>query len=119
MTAKDPKMCAEVSERLAEVLDGTAEARLLEHVSDCDDCRDAKHGAERARKVVLEAAADYRGPRQGLEERVMGAVGEGARGDGREREGGEEIGGEGEIEGEGARGGAGRGARSGSGGERG
>jgi tetratricopeptide (TPR) repeat protein len=75
MTAKDPKLCAEVTERMAEVLDGTAEARLLEHVSDCDDCRDAKHDAERATKVVRDAAGDYRGPREGFERRVMEAVG--------------------------------------------
>lgn len=74
MTEKDPKSCAEVGERLAEILDGTAEARLLEHVSECDDCRDAKHDAERLRKRTQDAAADYRAPAGGYEERVLKAL---------------------------------------------
>jgi hypothetical protein len=75
MTERDPKICAEVNERLAELLDGTLEARLLEHVSECDDCRDAKHDAERARKLVIDAAADHRAPTGGYEARVLSALG--------------------------------------------
>jgi len=72
------KECAEVTEHLAEILDGTADERLLEHVAECDTCRDAKHDAEHARKTALEAADDYRHAAD-LEERLSAAIARGER----------------------------------------
>jgi Mg-chelatase subunit ChlD len=64
MTMTDPtsKECAEVADHLAELLDGSAEDRLYEHVAGCDACRDARHEAERALAVAREAGDDYRAP---------------------------------------------------------
>ena len=42
-------LCAEVIENMADVLDGSAEQRLLDHIAGCDACRDARHDAERGR----------------------------------------------------------------------
>src|SRR5690606_34664141 len=38
--------CAEVEERMADILDGSAPDDLLDHIADCDVCRDARHDAE-------------------------------------------------------------------------
>jgi hypothetical protein len=65
--------CAEVEERMAEILDGTAPDAILDHIADCDACRDARHDAERLRQVVLDAGADYRPPGD-LELRLMAAL---------------------------------------------
>ena len=46
---KETDLCLEVADHLAEVLDGSASARLFDHIADCDACRDARHDAERAR----------------------------------------------------------------------
>ncbi len=67
------KECNEVAERLAEILDGTAEERLLEHVASCDACRDARHDAERSRRIARDAALDYVVPPD-LSERVERAL---------------------------------------------
>src|SRR5262245_5674628 len=69
-TSKD---CAEVAERLAEVIDGSAEERLYEHIAGCDACRDARHEAERALAMVREAGSDYREPAD-LEARLERAL---------------------------------------------
>ena len=67
------KECAEVADRLAEVLDGTADDRLYDHISSCDACRDARHEAERALVIARDAGADYREPKD-LEARLERAI---------------------------------------------
>ncbi len=73
MNDSPSKECAEVLERLAEVIDGTADERLYEHIASCDDCRDARHEAERARDAARDAGADYREPKD-LEARLERAL---------------------------------------------
>jgi vault protein inter-alpha-trypsin-like protein/FecR-like protein/VWA domain-containing protein len=67
------ELCAEVSEHLAEVLDGTASPRLLEHLLECDTCRDVRHDAEQARQAIAAAGLDHRAPAD-LEARVLAAL---------------------------------------------
>lgn len=55
-------LCLQVEESLAEVVDGSADAALYEHIADCDACRDLRHDAERAAEVVKHASADFRAP---------------------------------------------------------
>ena len=55
-------LCLQVEENLADVLDGSADAALYEHIADCDDCRDLKYDAERAAGVAKSAGADFRAP---------------------------------------------------------
>src|SRR5690349_10403786 len=55
-------LCLQVEESLAEVLEGSADSALYEHIADCDACRDLRHDAERAMEVVKRAAADFREP---------------------------------------------------------
>jgi Mg-chelatase subunit ChlD len=71
--SSSPKECAEVAERLSEVLDGTADDRLYEHISSCDTCRDARHEAERALAIARDAGADYGEPKD-LEARLERAI---------------------------------------------
>jgi predicted anti-sigma-YlaC factor YlaD len=73
MSDSPSKECAEVTDRLAEVIDGTAEERLYEHIASCDTCRDVRHEAERALAVAREAGADYREPKD-LEARLERAL---------------------------------------------
>jgi hypothetical protein len=47
---------------MADVLDGSADQRLLDHIAGCDACRDARHDAERARALVEKAGADFAVP---------------------------------------------------------
>lgn len=54
--------CLQVEESLAEVLDGSAEPVLYEHIADCDQCRDLRYDAGRAVEVVKHASADFRAP---------------------------------------------------------
>ena len=61
-TTESRSMCAEVEERLSEVLDGTAPASLFDHIAECDECRDRRYEASRAADMVASAAADFRAP---------------------------------------------------------
>lgn len=70
--------CAELEERMTELLDGTAPEALYDHLSECDRCRDARHEAEQAAALISESGADYRLPAD-LEARMLGALD--ARGD--------------------------------------
>src|SRR5689334_9689852 len=72
-TGAKSELCGEVTEHLAEILDGTAPARLLDHLADCDTCRDARHEAEQARTLAASAGADHRAPAD-LEQRVLAAL---------------------------------------------
>ena len=53
-------MCHEVEESLSEILDGTASARLFDHVGECETCRDLKHEAAVAGERVRDAGGDFR-----------------------------------------------------------
>ncbi|MEZ4299530.1 MAG: VIT domain-containing protein, partial [Polyangiaceae bacterium] len=55
-------LCLRVEESLGDVLDGSADAALYEHIADCDECRDLRYDAERAGEVVKHAGADFRAP---------------------------------------------------------
>jgi hypothetical protein len=72
-TGAKSELCNEVRERLAEVVEGTADARLIEHVADCDDCRDARHEAEQARAHAAVAGSDHRSSTE-LEARLLAAL---------------------------------------------
>ena len=54
------EMCQEVEESLSDLLDGTANARLYDHVAECDACRDLKHEAALVADRVRDAGADFR-----------------------------------------------------------
>jgi ferric-dicitrate binding protein FerR (iron transport regulator) len=59
-TTEFSSMCQEVEERLSEVLDGTASARLFDHVASCDACRDLRYEATRASELVGSSGKDFR-----------------------------------------------------------
>lgn len=65
--------CAEVEERMADILDGTAPDHLFDHVAECDRCRDARYDAEKHQELVASAGADYVAPAD-LEARVLSAL---------------------------------------------
>jgi tetratricopeptide (TPR) repeat protein len=65
--------CTEVIDNMADVLDGSADQRLLDHIADCDACRDARHDAERTRLLVEKAGADFVVPTD-LEARLAAAL---------------------------------------------
>ncbi|HEY3497909.1 MAG TPA: hypothetical protein VGK73_24590, partial [Polyangiaceae bacterium] len=65
--------CDEVLEHLAELVEGSAEPALYEHVADCDRCRDARHEAERALETIRRAGSDYLPPDE-LEAAVLSAL---------------------------------------------
>ncbi len=72
--AKDQsRLCTQVDEAMADILEGTASDELYDHLADCDRCRDARHDAERATEVVAESSADYVHP-PGFEARVEAAL---------------------------------------------
>ncbi|MCC6897793.1 MAG: FecR domain-containing protein [Polyangiaceae bacterium] len=68
--------CAEVEERMADILDGSAPDHLFDHVADCDRCRDARYDAEKQIELVAAAGADYVAPAD-LEDRVLAALDKG------------------------------------------
>lgn len=65
--------CGEVEERMSDILDGSAPDALLDHIAECDVCRDARYDAERARDLVAKSGADYV-PMGDLESRVLTAL---------------------------------------------
>ncbi|HEX2873958.1 MAG TPA: VIT domain-containing protein [Polyangiaceae bacterium] len=54
--------CQRTVEEMASVLDGSAPPEVLEHVADCDTCRDARYDAERAELLMGEAGGDFQLP---------------------------------------------------------
>jgi hypothetical protein len=52
-------LCQEVEESLTSLLDGSASARLFDHVAECDACRDLKHEAGVVMGRVRDAGADF------------------------------------------------------------
>ncbi|MFO0552534.1 MAG: VIT domain-containing protein [Polyangiaceae bacterium] len=73
MSITTDERCLEVEESIAEILDGVAPARLMEHIADCDRCRDLKYEAEQASELVAAAGADFQ-PTDGFAERILGLV---------------------------------------------
>jgi tetratricopeptide (TPR) repeat protein len=67
--------CQRVSSEMSSVLDGSAPAALLEHVATCDTCRDARHDAEQAARLVAASGRDFRVP-DGLVEQLVNGVAE-------------------------------------------
>ncbi|MCC6668363.1 MAG: FecR domain-containing protein [Polyangiaceae bacterium] len=77
MTDENQKAsCAEVEERMADILDGSAPEPLFDHVAECDRCRDARYDAEQHLELVAAAGADYVAPAD-LETRVLAALDKG------------------------------------------
>ncbi|APR83661.1 Low-complexity acidic protein [Minicystis rosea] len=72
-TTETREMCQEVEESLSEILDGTASARLFDHVAECDACRDLKHEAQNAAERVRHAGADFR-PADDFVEQLLGRL---------------------------------------------
>ena len=72
-STNDSELCGEVLEHLAEVVDGTARPALLEHLAECDACRDLRHEAEEARRLATGAGLDHR-PVLDLDARVLAAL---------------------------------------------
>ncbi|HEY7371038.1 MAG TPA: hypothetical protein VIF57_02595, partial [Polyangia bacterium] len=66
-------LCTEVIDNMADVLDGSADQRLLDHIAGCDACRDARHDAERGRALVAGAGGDFVVPAD-LEARLGAAL---------------------------------------------
>ena len=65
--------CADVEDRMADVLDGSAPDPFFDHVAECDRCRDARYDAEKHLALVAGAGADYVPPAD-LEARVLAAL---------------------------------------------
>ncbi|MBK7580416.1 MAG: FecR domain-containing protein [Myxococcales bacterium] len=65
--------CTEIEEHMADLLDGSAADYLLEHVAECDRCRDARYDAEKHQTLVSGSGADYVAPAD-LEARVLAAL---------------------------------------------
>ncbi|HMF41549.1 MAG TPA: VIT domain-containing protein [Polyangia bacterium] len=66
-------LCTEVIDNMADVLDGSADQRLVDHIAGCDTCRDARHDAERGRALVARAGDDFVVPAD-LEARLAAAL---------------------------------------------
>ncbi len=67
------RLCKDVEERMTEVLDGTASRELMDHIADCDTCRDNRYDAERVASVVAKAGADFQAD-AGLADRILGRI---------------------------------------------
>lgn len=65
--------CIEVEESIADVLEGVASARLVEHIAECDRCRDFKYEAEQTALAMESVGADFH-PTEGFAERMLGLV---------------------------------------------
>ncbi len=63
----EPLLCKRVAEELESLLDGRLEGKLDdplgEHLASCDACRDLRHDAMAARRLVVDAGADYAAPK--------------------------------------------------------
>src|SRR5687768_1812534 len=66
-------LCDRVDETIADVLDGTAAAEVLEHLATCDRCRDIRHETACAMEILEHASSDYVPPKD-LTERLMTAL---------------------------------------------
>lgn len=73
MSSTKSDMCLEVEDSLADILDGFAPTRLIDHIAECDGCRDKRYEAERAAEAIEHAGADFR-PSEDFAERMIAAV---------------------------------------------
>jgi hypothetical protein len=74
-------LCQEVDEQMASVIAGDADPRLLEHIAECDRCRDARYDAQRAIDLSKAAGDDYMHP-DDFDRRVLDAIDAAAPGQG-------------------------------------
>ncbi|MFO0613120.1 MAG: VIT domain-containing protein [Polyangiaceae bacterium] len=73
MSSLNTELCHEVDESLGDILDGLAASRLMDHIAECDACRDKRYEAERAVEVVEAAGLDFR-VADDFAERMIAAV---------------------------------------------
>ena len=73
MSSTKSEMCLEVEDSLADILDGFAPTRLIDHIAECDACRDRRHEAERAAEAIEHAGGDFR-VSEDFAERMIAAV---------------------------------------------
>ncbi len=67
------RLCREVEDRMTEVLDGTASRELMDHIADCDTCRDNRYEAERVAAAVAKAGADFQAD-AGFADRILARI---------------------------------------------
>jgi Mg-chelatase subunit ChlD len=72
-TTDSTNPCREVEDTLTDLLEGTAPARLHDHVAECDACRDLKHEATLTAERVRDAAADFH-PADDFVEKLVGRL---------------------------------------------
>ncbi len=60
MNSNNEELCREVEESMADVLEGQAPARIVDHIADCDRCRDLRYEAEQVAEMVAHAGGDFR-----------------------------------------------------------
>lgn len=60
MISNNEELCREVEDAIADVIDGNAPARLVDHVADCDRCRDLRYEAEQVAENVGHTGGDFR-----------------------------------------------------------
>src|SRR5262245_49930479 len=53
------QLCLQVEDELVQILDGTAPARLFDHLAECDACRDLRHEATHVGEALSHAGADF------------------------------------------------------------
>ncbi len=73
MSIDRSELCEEVETSIADVLEGTAPARVIDHVATCDHCRDFRYEAEQAALAMQSVGADFH-PTDGFAERMIGLV---------------------------------------------
>ncbi|MCU0693482.1 MAG: hypothetical protein MUF54_19000 [Polyangiaceae bacterium] len=71
----EDKLCQQVEEQIASVIEGETAPTLLEHIAGCDRCRDLRHDAVRAVRALKEAGDDYRHPAD-FEAQLLGKLDE-------------------------------------------
>ncbi len=74
MNSINDERCIEVQEHLADLLEGLASERVLEHVAECDDCRDLRHEAQLAMQAAASAGADFRAPSDFADKLIAGVL---------------------------------------------
>jgi hypothetical protein len=72
-TADVGGMCREVDENMCDVIDGVADNALLDHMAQCERCRDARYLTEQVLVRVAAAGSDYRLP-EDLSTRLAAAL---------------------------------------------
>lgn len=80
MSSIGEELCIEVEETIADVLEGMARIEIVEHIAECDRCRDFKYEAEQTVLAMESVGADFH-PTDGFADRMLGLVFE-ARPDG-------------------------------------